>query len=408
MKKIAIITEFVALPNEKGYSRFEYLSRYLSKEGYHVELITSKFQHWEKKHRNYTDSEIKKIEIEQGYKIKLIDEPGYKKNVDFRRIFSHRRFGKNLRSYLINRETQHDVIYCVIPDNYTASLVAEYGDKYKIPVIIDIEDLWPEAMQMVVDIPVISKILFYPLSRYAEKTYSKASGIIGTSDEYTNRAFINRDKNIPNATVYVGNEIELFDRGVLDKSNFIDKKHDEFWVTYAGTIGASYDIKTLIDSAQLLSTEGIINIKFKILGLGPNKNELEKYSRKNTKNVEFLGYQEYKMMAAYLNKSDILVNSFVRKAKQSMVTKIGDYLAAGKPMINTLSSIEFREKVEKNGFGVNIVAEEAEILAETIKYLYNNVKLSKKMGQQARKIAEAEFDRKKSYGEIKKMINNLC
>ena len=49
-------------------------------------------------------------------------------------------------------------------------------------------------------------------------------------------------------------------------------------------------------------------------------------------------------MAAYLAKSDILVNSFVKKAPQSIVTKIGDYLAAGKPMINTCMSPEFRQK----------------------------------------------------------------
>ena len=75
------------------------------------------------------------------------------------------------------------------------------------------------------------------------------------------------------------------------------------------------------------------------------KEELEELA--NTRqiyNVEFVGYAPYGKMAAYLKQSDVLVNSFVKKAPQSIVTKIGDYLAAGKAMINTCMSPEFREK----------------------------------------------------------------
>ena len=50
----------------------------------------------------------------------------------------------------------------------------------------------------------------------------------------------------------------------------------------------------------------------------------------------------------------------MRKAPQSIVTKIGDYLAAGKPIINTLASPEFRKKVEHDGLGRNIIAEDPE------------------------------------------------
>ena len=61
-----------------------------------------------------------------------------------------------------------------------------------------------------------------------------------------------------------------------------------------------------------------------------------------------------------------LINSFVKKAPQSIVTKIGDYLAAGKPMINTLSSSEFRSKVVADGFGYNVEAENEELLTKLI------------------------------------------
>ena len=57
-KKIAIITMGVKLNNEPGYSRFKYLSDFLSDAGYKVDLITTSFQHWEKAQRD-----IKKISM---------------------------------------------------------------------------------------------------------------------------------------------------------------------------------------------------------------------------------------------------------------------------------------------------------------------------------------------------------
>ena len=50
MKRMAIVTLAVALEGEKGYSRFRFLANLLSNY-YEVDLITSTFQHWEKKQR---------------------------------------------------------------------------------------------------------------------------------------------------------------------------------------------------------------------------------------------------------------------------------------------------------------------------------------------------------------------
>ena len=323
MKKIAVISMGVKLDNEKGYSRFRYIGDFLSDAGYQVDLITTTFQHWEKAQRNL--DEIKK----ENYKfnLKFIYEPGYKKNIDFRRIRSHRIAAKNLRQ-LLEKEGDYDLIYCEIPPNDVALAAAEYAKAKDIPFVPDVNDLWPEAMRMVLDMPVISNILFYPLLRDAEKVYSLVAGIIGTSDEYRDRPLKNQKLDVPKKTVYVGNEIAEFDAGVAEYGPQISKDEEEFWVSYAGTIGTSYDIKTMVLAGKELLNRGKNQIKIKILGGGPLKEELETLAKEQKCiNVEFVGYAHYPKMAAYLAKSDILVNSFVKKAPQSIVTKIGDYLA---------------------------------------------------------------------------------
>ena len=382
MKKIAVVTMGVRLNDEPGYTRFRYICEFLTDAGYEVDLITTTFQHWEKEQRN-----IAKIKQEDyKFNIKFIYEPGYKKNVDLKRIRSHRIAAKNLRT-LLEKEGNYDLVYAEIPPNDVALAAAEYAKEKGIPFVADVNDLWPEAMRMVLDIPVVSDILFYPLQRDAEKVYRLVSGVIGTSDEYRDRPFRNQQRNIPKRTVYVGNELSVFDEGAEKNQEEVFKGEDEFWVTYAGTIGTSYDIKTMVLAAEELANRGMPNIRIKILGGGPMKEELRSMADvKQIFNVEFVGYAPYEKMAAYLKKSDVLVNSFVKKAPQSIVTKIGDYLAAGRPMINTCMSPEFRAKVEHDGFGVNIMPEDVKILADAIEDFYEDPEKCKEMGEKARKI----------------------
>lgn len=402
MKKIAIITLAVALEGEKGYSRFRSLAEILSND-YSVDIITSSFQHWEKKQRNI-ESLINK---NCNYNIKFAYEPGYKKNVELKRIMSHRIATKNILEIL--KKEKYDLIYCIIPDNYMAGKVALYAKDNKIKLIIDIEDLWPEAMQMITHLPKkINNIIFYYFRKYAKIAYQIADGIIGTSDEYRDTPNISYglDKRVKE-TVYVGCNLNEFDAGVNKFIDEISKNENEFWIIYAGNLGSSYDISTLIRSAQKIYEKGKQNIKFKILGGGPLEEKFKEIKDEKVCNVDFIGYVSYEKMAAYLVKSDITINSFVKKAPQSIVTKIGDYLAAGKPMINTCSSIEFRNKVEKEKFGINVIAENVDKLVEAILELYNHKDVCKIMGDNARKIAKKQFDRKQAYLVIERMIKNL-
>ena len=403
MSKVPVITMGVKLDGEKGYTRFRYLCEFLVKKGYEVDLITTTFQHWEKKQRDLESVDQKSY----PFGIKFIYEPGYRKNIDLRRVRSHRIAAENLRK-LLEKEGDYDLIYAEIPPNDVALAAAEYAHRNKIPFVADVNDLWPEAMRMVFDIPIVSDLLFYPLKRDAEKVYSLTSGVIGTSDEYRDRPFLNQKRDVLKETVYVGNEISVFDREAERHADEVQKEDGTFWVTYAGTIGTSYDIRTVVLAAEELMKQGKTKIRFQILGDGPTREMLENLAKeRKIQNVKFTGYVPYEQMAAYLVKSDVLINSFVRKAPQSIVTKIGDYLAAGKPMINTCMSPEFRKKVEQDGFGINIEPEDVRELVNAVEWMYENEAERNDMGNRARKIAEEQFDRPVSYGKIEAMISSL-
>ena len=143
------------------------------------------------------------------------------------------------------------------------------------------------------------------------------------------------------------------------------------------------------------------------MGDGPLRDKFEKTAQETECNCEFVGFLPFGMMAAYLVKSDVTINSLVSKASQSIVSKIGDYLAAGIPMINTGLNKEFCEKVNSDGFGVNVPPEDVDALAKAILDLYNNREKCAEMGKVARKIAEEQFDRPITYMRIVNMIGDL-
>ena len=397
MKKIAIISlGYMWFPCESGTSRFYDIAMTFVNAGYDVECITTGFQHFKKAPRD------KQLILSQGYpfKITFIDVPPYKRNIDIRRVLSNRAASQNLKKYLLNHIQKYDVVYVAIPANNIAAMVTSVCKEYCVPVVVDIEDLWPEAMSMVIKNNFLRKILLYSFERDAETTYRNADGIIGTSEDYTERAFRNRDKNIPAKTVYVGCNLAEFDAGVEKYSDDIEKNKGQFWVTYAGSISTSYDIKTLIDAGYMLRDK---NVHVQILGTGSLKDELEKYSQ-DMDNIHFWGFTPYPKMAAVLSKSDVVVNSFVKGAPQSIVNKVGDYLASGKPMINTLENPVFCKLVEKNNIGINVEPENVKQLAEVIeKYMVNN----DKQGKNARILAKTQFDRKVTYQSIVEIINDI-
>ena len=397
MKNIAIITQYVSMPGEKSNGRFRYISNLLADANYKVELITTNFSHRDKKHRTYVEDIEKRIQ----YKFTMLDEPGYKKNISLKRFYSHYVFAQNLKKYLKTLENI-DCLYCAIPSLSAAKVVAKFAKKNNIRFVIDIQDLWPEAFKMVFNVPLISDILFYPMKKVADYVYKSADDIVAVSETYLNRALkINKiAKN--KISIFLGTDLDYF-----------DKSHNEhemitfdnvFRIAYIGTLGNSYDIKCVIDAIKILKDKGINNILFEIIGSGPLKIEFEKYAKQKGVNCEFTGRLNYEEMVGYLCICDIAVNPIKKDSAASIINKVGDYAAAGIPVLNTQESIEYKKLVEDYQIGYNIENGNSEDLAEAIEYLYKNENLRKRLGENNRKLAEEKFDRKITYYKIKEII----
>ena len=143
--RIAVVTMGVKLGDEtRGYTRFRFIAQMLAEHGFDVDLITSSFQHWEKAHRDVTKACYRDL----PYNVVFIDEPGYKRNLDLGRIRSHSVAAKNMRAHFEASRGRYALIYAEIPPNDVARACAEAARDEGIPFVVDVNDLWPEAMRM--------------------------------------------------------------------------------------------------------------------------------------------------------------------------------------------------------------------------------------------------------------------
>lgn len=401
-KRIAIFSIDAKLGQEvKGATRYVFLAETLVAAGYEVDFITSRFQHWEKRQRDLSQFDASA----HSFNVRFIEEPGYPKNMCPQRIWAHHVMAGNVRAYF-DEHHDYDLVYCQIPPNDVALAVGQSAKRYGIPFVVDVNDLWPEAFRIAFDVPVLSDIAFAPFYRQAKRTYALADAIVGTSDEYAARGFRDRAEDIPKVVAYVGNDLAAFDAGALANAGQVDKPAGEFWVAYAGAMSDCYDLRTLVRAMAKLQKSHPC-AKLKLMGDGMIREELEGLVAETGCDADFMGYMPYPVMAAHLVASDVLVNSLVENAPQSVPTKIGDYLAAGKPMLSTSMSPEFWAKVESDGFGVNVRPGDVDGLVTTLESLIADDEGRARMGSAARRIAEQQFDRKHSYQQLVDLVDNL-
>ncbi|MEH7125607.1 glycosyltransferase family 4 protein [Bacillus sp. JJ1773] len=405
MKKILVIAQATQLPGEKGNnrSRFKKICEMLVNEGYEVTEITSKFRELDRTFR--IENELYKS---APYKIVILDEVGYYKNISFRRIYSMWSFSQSLKYFLKNTNEDYDLVYACVPGLDSALEAGKYANKKNIPFVIDVQDVWPEAMfDLVLDTPIISNILFSPLQLMANKVYAMADGIMAVSQTYLKIAEKKNSKSVINDYVFIGTDIENYDIGVIEQIDVVDKPEDEFWIAYIGSLGHSYDIYTFIEGAKIANENGL-NVRPIILGSGPLEKDFKEFAEKIESNALFTGWVDYSTMGIYLKKSDAVINAIKRKAPQSITNKIGDYLSSGRVMLNGSLNSEFLELVKTREFGFNYEPENPQNLSKAIEKVYRlSEQEREQMGKNARKLAEEEFDRKITYPKIIKMINQL-
>jgi glycosyltransferase involved in cell wall biosynthesis len=275
----------------------------------------------------------------------------------------------------------------------------------RIPLIITIQDLYPQA---VIDLGFLRNPILIKIFRLLEKLiYVLSDKIIVYSE--SNKRYI--------ATKTHRNKIAIIpnwhDRAikVSEKHNELRKKLDiegKFVVTYAGIMSYSQDLETVIKAAEVLKDQK--NIVFLLVGDGPQKKAIERnVNSSKLNNVIMLPFQPREKYAMLLAASDIcLVTLDINKVTYPAVPrKLNDIMAAGRVVIaNVPLTGDVPKIIREANCGYFVEPKNPEKLANAILNLFNNPQLVEKLGNNGRVYARNNFAIEVCCSKYEKIFNS--
>lgn len=265
------------------------------------------------------------------------------------------------------------------------------GKLKKIPLVFNIQDLFPQSA---IDLGILNnKTLIAMFERLERFIYRQADLVTAHSEG--NREHVLAKGIDPKKVVTVPNWIDTDTIKPGPKENTFRKEFcldDKFVVSFAGVIGYSQDLDTVIETANYHRESK--NILFLIVGDGVEKERLqEKVKNLKLTNVMFLPMQpkdKYEMLIAA---SDVCLVNLHKEVKTPVVpSKLLSIMAAGRPVLASLPLQGDAPKIiNESGCGICVGAGDASGLAKALSQLAADEQLRNTCGKKGREYAERNF-----------------
>ena len=288
-----------------------------------------------------------------------------------------------------------DKIFVYAPSPITVGYLGAFASfLFRAKPYLWVHDLWPESVKDAGGIK--NEIILSLVNLMTKSIYYFYQIILVQSPsfkEYLMAQGVNEKK-----IIYYPYYAESFYNIVDQKPDLEEIFSKKLNLVFAGNIGVAQSFDTIIKSVKVAS-EMLDNFQFIILGEGRDKKRvLDKIeSMSLTNNFKFLGSFPPEEMPNFFASADALVVSLKKSKIFSMTIpgKLQSYLASGKPIIASLDGIG-AEIIKESSSGYVTPSEDHHGLAKSI---INFDKLSleqrSKLGANARKYFEKEFERDK-------------
>ena len=219
--------------------------------------------------------------------------------------------------------------------------------RFHVPVIVEVRDLWPEAIFSFGKVKMDS-LIGRALSAGEKWMYVHADAIV-----FTKEGDVDHIKEMGWDTAhggkidlekchYVNNGVKLDDyyRSIQeDVLPDTDLEDDSFKVVYTGTLRPVNNVDNLLDTAKLLQDHK--DIRFLIFGSGNQLERLKKRAEdEHLDNVKLKGYVEKKYIPYILSRSSVNILNYSQShynwSRGNSSNKLFEYMASGKPIISTV------------------------------------------------------------------------
>lgn len=393
--KILYLHQYFKTPAEPGGTRSYWMAKELIKNGHKVIMITSKDLKGKKK-------EVVTID---GIQVIYLNE-AYDQNMSvFRRLKAFLNFV--WKSTLVANKQKNIDLVIATSTPLTIGIPALFLKwRKKTPYVFEVRDLWPEVPIQMGGLknPILKKLAII----FEKRIYKKAKHIVALSPGMRDGVIaagtppekVSMIPNMAKIDKFWPREINY---SVYEKFNL---NKDSFKVIHFGAMGLANGLEYIILAANELKRQNVKDIDFIFLGDGAVKSKLEEEVKtKELSNVYFLGKFPMNETSEIVNACDVSLVTFSNLPilATNSPNKLFDSLSAGKPIIVN-SNGWTREMVEKHECGFYVDPTKPEELAQLLVQLKDKKTLLEKMGQNARKLAEKEYDKSILCKEFAKVV----
>lgn len=276
-----------------------------------------------------------------------------------------------------------------------------YAKKYKTPLYLYAQDLWPENVEVVTGIH--SPWIIEPIQKMVDYIYKNCTEIFVTSPSFV-RAVCERTVPVSEEKVHYWPQYaeEFY---VPMKRELVEEIPDgeAFKVMFTGNVGYAQGLDILPRTAQILKNEGK-KVLFCIVGEGRYLEEFKAQIQKSGVEEMFcmISRQPAVKIPKLLAASDAAFLSFMETKlfEMTIPAKLQSYMACGIPVIAAASG-ESKRVIEEAGCGICSPSGDAQALAESVKGMMERSQEELAlMGTRARAYFEAHFEKQKLMDEI--------
>lgn len=242
--------------------------------------------------------------------------------------------------------------------------------KYDAKLVFEVRDIWPLTIT-----EVAGTSNFHPfvlLLSWVEKLgYKNSDLIVGTMPNLKEHVKTVLDEERDVYCIPQGVDVELYQNPEKLSKEYINKyiPKDKFVIGYAGTIGKSNALDTLVNVAEKLSDNE--KIHFLLVGGGDYREELMERSS-GLNNITFAPKVKKTQVQSVIKHCDVLYDSVLDSKLYDYGlsrNKWIDYMFAGKPMLVSFKG--FKSMINEAGNGYFVQPENEKELMQKIIELYN-------------------------------------
>ncbi len=298
-----------------------------------------------------------------------------------------------------------DYIFCESPPLFlgiTAYLIAKIK---RAKLIFNVSDLWPESAEKLG--LVSNKFLLKTATKLEEFLYRKSYIVTGQTQGIVN----NISRRFPQKKMFWlknGVDISLYNPEIIhsDWRNEQGFLKDDFIFMYGGILGHAQAIEVILFAAEKFLTS--LNLKFIIMGSGPEKEKLlEIKKKKKLNNVYFydtISKNEFLLVVKSVDAAIIPLRK-LELFKGAIPSKIFEYCAMKKPLLLGVDG-EARDLFINDGnCGLFFEPENWDSLAEKISELSSCKSLCENLGNNGFNYVKANFNRNQIANDFLELLH---